>query len=282
MIKTNIKRLFQWRRLMAVGALLALVFVSLQHPLSAQSVSQGYDTDSKIERGMIVQIKEDDATKIEITSQATMDRAHGVVVAANDAPVTLSTEGSKTFVATTGHFEVLVSSQAGEINPGDHITVSAIDGIGMKAGEEEPIVVARSLEAFDGSTGAISSIEITDSTGQKQTVNISRISADIGVARNPNLKSPEPDLPEFLQRASEAIAGKKVNPARVYVSVVIFIISTIAAASLMYGGIRSAIISIGRNPLSKKSIIRGMFQVILTGLIIFISGMLGVYLLLKI
>jgi hypothetical protein len=50
----------------------------------------------------------------------------------------------------------------------------------------------------------------------------------------------------------------------------------------MYGGIRNGLISIGRNPLSKKSIVRGMIQVILTALTIFLLGIFGVYLLLRI
>lgn len=275
-------QLFGWRRVIALAILLFLVVVSAQHSLQAQTVSQGYNSDQVLQRGMIVQLKKDDGTKVEPTSVNTMDRMHGVVVNSNDAPVTLSNDGSKVFVATTGHFDVLVSTQGGSINAGDYITISAIDGIGMKSSTEEPMVIGRALASFDGKAGAISTTEITDTAGAKRTVNIGRVETDIGIARNPHLKAPEPNLPEFLERASTAIAGKKVNPVRVYVSVVVFIICTIIAGILMYGGIRSGIISIGRNPLSRKSIIRSMVQVILTGFIIFISGIFGVYLLLKI
>lgn len=275
-------QLFGWRRVIALAILLFLVVVSAQHSLQAQTVSQGYNSDQVLQRGMIIQLKKDDGTKVEPTSVNTMDRMHGVVVNSNDAPVTLSNDGSKVFVATTGHFDVLVSTQGGSINAGDYITISAIDGIGMKSSTEEPMVIGRALASFDGKAGAISTTEITDTAGAKRTVNIGRVETDIGIARNPHLKAPEPNLPEFLERASTAIAGKKVNPVRVYVSVVVFIICTIIAGILMYGGIRSGIISIGRNPLSKKSIIRSMVQVILTGFIIFISGIFGVYLLLKI
>jgi hypothetical protein len=45
--------------------------------------------------------------------------------------------------------------------------------------------------------------------------------------------------------------------------------------------VRSSMIALGRNPLSRKSILRGMFQVIITSIIIFICGLFGVYLLLK-
>lgn len=282
MINTKIRQYITFPKLFAFGGLVLLVAVSLQHPLSAQTVTQGYGSDTQLQRGLLVQIKKSDATKVELVSQSTMDQMHGVIVDANDAPVTLSADGQKVFVATTGHFDVLVSNQNGAVSVGDYITVSAIDGVGMKAGSDEPIIIGRALASYDGKSGNISSTEVKDSTGRKKSVSIGRIQVDIGVARNPLLKGTEPNLPEILRKASEAIAGKAVNPARVYVGVIVFIISTVVAGSLLYGGVRSGIISIGRNPLSKKSIIRGMLQVIITGLIIFISGLFGVYLLLKI
>jgi len=49
----------------------------------------------------------------------------------------------------------------------------------------------------------------------------------------------------------------------------------------LYSGIRNALIAIGRNPLSKKSIFRGLLEIILTGFIILIIGLFAVYLLLK-
>jgi hypothetical protein len=104
---------------------------------------------------------------------------------------------------------------------------------------------------------------------------------DVGVMRNPGFGSDEAELPKFIRKAAENIAGKKVDSSRVYLAMAVFIICTIVAGTLMYGGVRSGIISIGRNPLSKKSIIRGMMQVVIFGLIIFILGIFGVYLLLK-
>lgn len=256
--------------------------MSMHFPLLAQAVTQGYGSDQSLQRGMMVRLKEGDTTKVEAVKQESSDKTHGVVVDANDAPVTLSTDGQKVFVATAGQFDVLVSNQNGEVKAGDFIAVSAIDGIGMRAGDSEPVVVGRALSGFDGSTGAVSSNEVKDNTGGKKTVNIGRVRADITVAKNPNLKAQDANLPEFLKKASEAIAGKPVNTVRVYIALFVFVVTTIIAGTLMYGGVRSAIISIGRNPLGKKAIVRGMFQIIITGMIVFIIGVFGVYLLLKI
>lgn len=280
--KTKIRKLVSFQRMIALAALFLLVVLSMKSPLGAQTAfTQGYGSDEVLQRGMIVRIKKDDTTKVTSLTYEEMDTMHGVVVDPNDAPVTLSAEGQKAFIATGGKFEVLVSDQSGEIKAGDYISVSSLNGIGMKANRAESHVIGRALADFNGRDAVIGSTEVTDSANNKRKVNIGRVMTDISVSRNPNYGPPESGLPEALRKAAESIAGKKVNTARVYMALVVFVISTIVAGTLMYGGVRSGIISIGRNPLSKKSIIRGMLQVVLFGLIVFILGLFGVYLLLK-
>lgn len=281
MYKTKIKQFISWHRLLALTALGLLITFSLMQPLGAQTVTQSYGSDDPLQTGMIVRIKKEDTTKVTLLTNDNIDEMHGVVVDSNDAPVTLSVAGQRYFVATTGHFNVLVDTQNGPISSGDYITISALSGIGMKAGTTQPIIVGRALAGFDGKTGVIGTADIKDSNGATHSVSIGRIQTDITVARNPLLKATEPNVPTFLRKAAESIAGKPVNATRVYLGIAIFGMSTMVAGSLLYSGVRSAIISIGRNPLSKKSIIRGMIQVIITALIIFILGIFGVYLLLK-
>jgi hypothetical protein len=282
MLKTKIKQFISWQRLLALVGLAVLIVISLQHPLiNAQAVSEGYSSDQTLQRGIIVRLKQDDPTKIEPVGADASEYTKGVVIASNDAAVTLATDGQKAFVATSGHFDVLVSNQNGTINPGDYIAVSAVAGIGMKAGTKELYVIGRALATFDGSKDVISNIDLKDSNGEKHSVSIGRLEVDIGIAKNPLLKATEPNVPQILRKASEAVAGKPVNAIRAYLGLAVFIITTIVAASLLYAGVRSAITSIGRNPLSRKSIIRGLFQVIVTGLIVFIAGVFGVYLILR-
>lgn len=271
-----------FQRIVAISLLSALAVVSVQYPIFAQAFTQGYGADIKMQRGQMVRLKDGDSSKVDVVTQESADKLHGVVVDANDAPVTLSSEGKKVFVATAGRYDVLVSTQNGKIRAGDYIATSAVDGIGMKAGSKEPFIIGRAMGDFDGSSNAIGDTTIKDSKGAERKITIGRVPADIQVAGNPLLKAEEPNVPELLRKVSEAIAGKPVNAVRVYVGLFVFIVATFVAGTLMYGGVRSAIISIGRNPLGKKSIIRGMFQVIITGLIVFISGLFGVYLLLRI
>jgi hypothetical protein len=230
---------------------------------------------------MLVQLKKGDPSKVEAVAQSGGEQLHGVVVSANDAPVTIAQEGNRTYVATVGKYEVLVSDQNGPVAVGDYVTISAIAGIGMKVDTTQPTVVGKAITAFDGKSGILSTTEVKDSAGATRKINIGRVSVDVGVGHNPLQKPSQPNVPQFLLKAAESIAGKQVSVGRIYTAVVVFIVSTIASSVLMYGGVRSGIISIGRNPLSKKSIVRGMLQVVLVGLTIFISGVFGVYLLLK-
>ncbi len=261
----------------AIG-LAGLFVFSLSSPiaLDAQQFAQGFDSDQALDRGIIVVLDEEDSDKVVPATLERVEDLYGVVINPNDAPVTLANEDAEqTFVATNGRFRLLVSTQNGPIEAGDFITISSLEGIGMAVDDIAPLVIGRALEPFDGSN-AVSSAQAGD-----RTVQIGRINADILVGQNPFQSPAEANLPEFLRRAAESIVGEPVPASRVYIATFVFIVSTFVAASLMYSGVRSSIISIGRNPLSKKSIVKGMLQVILVGLIIFIIGIFGVYLILR-
>lgn len=277
----NTLRLLTRRRLTALGGLFGLVLLSLSHPLAAQTVTQGYSYEGTVQRGMLVSLKADDTTKIELANLENGDHAHGVVVDPNDAPVTISSDDQKVFVATIGRYDVLVSNQNGVIQPGDFISLSSIGGVGMKADENVNISIGKALDNFDGQTGVVSTVELKDDQGGSQKVSVGRISVDIGIGANPLAKPKESNLPDYLRKAAEAIADKPVSSIRVYLGLVVLAVAGAISGSLLYGGVKSAIISIGRNPLSKKSIIRGLVQIIMTSLMILIIGIFGVYLLIK-
>lgn len=273
-MKTKIKQLLIPQKLIAMALLAVLVLLGARGLTDAQAVAQGYQSDETLQRGMIVQIKSDETHKIESLGIESADKMFGVVVDPNDAPVTVAGEDASIFVATTGRYHVLVNTQNGTIEPGDYVTISALRGVGMRVDDKAPVVIGRALEGFDGQN-SIGTAKIGEAT-----VQIGRIKVDITVSRNP-LQKQDDNIPEFLKRAAETIAGKPVDTLKVYVSLVIFLVGTTVAAVLMYSGVRSGIISIGRNPLSKTSIIRSMLQVVVVGLIIFITSVFGVYLLLK-
>jgi hypothetical protein len=277
----QIKKHISIKKIWAIIGLMGLITLSLSSPLSAQSVTQGYSSDKTLQRGTVVSLDGENTNKVVTADKQNQDRLHGVVVASNDSSFTLSNESEETFVATVGRFDVLVSTEGGTIQPGDFLTISSIAGIATKAGELDPYTVGKAIVGFDGSENAISSQELKDSLGNNNNVSIGRILVDIGVGSNPLLRPVESTLPEFLEKAAEQIANKPVSPVRVYISIIILLAASGVAGSLLYSGTRSSMVSIGRNPLAKKSVSKSLIQIILFSIIIFLIGLFGVYLLLR-
>lgn len=261
--------------------IIALVFIAsvVAH---AQTITQGYSSDTVLQRGMIVGLTKDDLRKVEPINGDQYDHIHGVVVSANESAVLIGGDNEKVYVASGGRSAVLVSNQNGDIKSGDYITLSSISGIGMKAGDHDPVVLGRAIENFTSSDSAqvIGTVTVKNTSGKEQQIKVGRVLVDVSIGKNPLLKT-DNTLPSALKKASEMIAGKAVSPVRVYLSLVMLGTSALIAGSLIYSAVRSSLIAIGRNPLSKRSIIRGLFQVVIIGLMIFLSGIFGVYLLLK-
>ena len=245
---------------------------------------QGYDADTPIDTGTIVELTGEKSDQVRVATQAEVANMFGVTVDRNSLPVTL-TDGNKkneVFVAVSGTYNVLVSTQAGVIKPGDYVTLSSINGVAMKAGSEEVTVFGRAHRGFDGRSAVLGTTTLKDTTGnQNKTVKLGSIPVTIDIRSNPNHESTEVDIIEQLRRAGQQIAEKEVSPVRIYLSIAIAVISVIAAIVMLYAGVRNGVISIGRNPMSRKSIFRALMEVILTVLLILIIGLFAVYLLLK-
>lgn len=256
-------------------------------PASAETYGggsvQGYSAETPLDNGTIVQLAGKDAKQVKIATQAELQNMFGVTVDRNQLSLTLTSENIKneTFVAVSGTYNVLVSNQGGPIAVGDYVTLSSVNGVAMKAGTEEKTVFGRAVGAFDGNGVTLGTTTLKDSKGDTKTVTLGQVPVTINIQRNPNEKSTKADVPEFLQRIGQAIAEKEVSPIRIYLSMAITAVSLIAAIAVLYSGVRSGVISIGRNPMSKKSIFRALLEIILTSILILVIGLFAVYLLLK-
>ncbi len=250
---------------------------------TSQAVTQGYGSNKPLQNGMVVKLVDKDTSKVEPLTDATASKMQGVVVAANDAAVTISNDGNsgQVFVATFGHFDVLVSNQNGPIKSGDYIIISALAGVGMKVDTNQSTVLGKATADFSGTGKVAGTAKLKDSTGKEVTVSLGRIPVDISISHNPLQEKKADGVPDFLSHASEAVAGKPVSAARIYISMVVLLLSTFVAGGILYSGVRGGLIAIGRNPLAKKQIMGGIIRVVLSGLICFVLGVFGVYLLLK-
>lgn len=250
---------------------------------TSQSVAQGYGTSQPLQPGIIVKLQDKDSSKVEPLTQATATKMQGVVVASADTTINLANTANtgQVFVATFGHYDVLVSNQNGPIKSGDYVTISSLAGVGMKVDNDQPTVIGKATADFTGAGQVAGTAKLKDSSGKQVSVSIGRIPVDISISHNPLQQLSANGLPSFLQHASEAVAGKPVDPTRVYIAIVVLFVGSMVAGGILYSGVRGGLIAMGRNPMAKKVIVSGMIRVVLSGVIVFILSVFGVYLLLK-
>ena len=252
--------------LLAAGAIFAGV-------ARADTIVNSFTASSGVEPGRVVAIKPgSSSTAVELSPAGQSQLMYGVVVDPSQAPVTLERDtGQQVFVATSGNYFLLVSTQHGPISPGDYLSISSTDGVAAKATNQQAFIIGQSLQKFDGTSGALS--------GSGSSA-VGLVSANIQMQRNPWLKS-SVALPSFLRSVGDSIAGRESSPVRIYAALGVFIVAAAVAFGALTAGIRNAMVAIGRNPLSRHYILNGLVQVVVVAVMILSLGMVGVYLLLR-
>jgi len=270
--------------IVAAFAIVVPPSIVMAAPTYGGGTPQAYDSDSPLATGTIVQLDGKNAAKVKASTSADMQNMFGVVVDPSQVIISSTSDSlqNPTFVSVSGTYNTLVSTEGGPIKIGDYVTLSSVDGVAMKASTKQPTVFGRAAAAFDGKGVTVGQTTLKDTSGKTTgTVTLGLIPVTINIQHNPDVKSTKVNLPQYLQRLGEQIAEHSVSPVRIYLSMAITGASIITALVLLYAGVRNAIISIGRNPMSKKSIVKALIQVILTSLLILIIGLFAVYLLLR-
>lgn len=252
--------------------LLVLPLSLLGTAVHADTISKTFGSDKTIAPGYVVALSKTNSNKVELATSKELSRIYGVVISPTDSPVTLQTGNGQVVVSTNGSYSVFVSLDGGVVNAGDYLSMSLTNGVAAKANNAQDYILGRAISGFNGSQGVLSG------SGQNA---VGKIPVVVSPGKNPLAKS-EPSVPGPLLRIANSLAGRPVSPQRIYTALAIFLISLIVAASLIYVGVRSSMISIGRNPLSKHSIMRGLTQVVVASALVFSAGLLGVYLLVRI
>lgn len=270
--KMRLRKLGFDRLVVAAAVLVALSAVFAVRPASAaNSIVEGFNSKDTLQPGLVVALDSSQSRLVMPAPASKENLMYGVVVDPSDAPFTLNSQGSKVFVATAGIYRVLASTVNGAIKPGDYVSMSTINGIAAKATAVQSTTLGQAQSGFDGTSNII-----TNNGGQA----IGRIYVNINIQKNP-FANADP-VPVFLKRIAVSLASKPVPVVRIYAALVIFVITCIAAITILWSGIRSSLVSLGRNPLSRHTIMGGMYKVIFTGLSVFAVGLAAVYLLLKI
>jgi hypothetical protein len=271
-----------------LGGLVCLLIFCLSYQSRIYATPDGfiqsYSAAANLQQGMIIQLKSNSKNSVEPATQSTIFQTFGIIVNVNSAAIALESQdktGDQVFVANSGHYDILVSDQNGAISPGTYITLSPVNGIGMKVDSTQPIVVAQALQSFNNSSPILGTDTLKTSNGNIK-VHLGLINANISIGHNPLLVTTNSGVPKLLSKISMSITGKQVSAWRIWLGLAILGIVAFIVGTMLYGAVRSSLISIGRNPLSKKAITRGFLEVVFSSLIILISAIFGVYLLLKV
>jgi hypothetical protein len=188
-------------------------------PVSAVSYGggsvQGYGADTLLDTGTIVQLTGKDSNRVKIATQSELQNMFGVTVDRNQLPVMLSNEALKNevFVAVSGTYNVLVSTQGGSITSGDYVTLSSVNGVAMKAGTEEKTVFGRANASFDGKGVSLGTTNLKDTTGKaNRTVSLGQIPVTIDIksiqiGRKVLMKKVSRSVDDYLESLPDELAS---------------------------------------------------------------------------
>lgn len=257
-----------------VGFLLALV-----PPLGAQGVSsiaQGFQTtDTNIVEGALVSLKSDTPNSVELANPERADQLIGIV---GENPLIELSDGTNSVqVVTSGVTQALVSDINGNVQPGDKITASPIEGVGMKATQTGVVVGTAQANLEEVNT---SERTITDKEGKQQTVKIGVVPVQVDTVFFTGIASGSSFVPGVLQELANSIAGHQVSALRIMIAALLLLLLLVSVVVLIYSSVRSSIISIGRNPLSENAVHKSLLQVGLTTVGLLAFTVILVYLIL--
>lgn len=182
--------------------------------------------DSEAQAGDILSISEGGLVRSAVSYDS---QIVGVIVEAPIISVQPRDENTKA-VSSSGSVQVRVNDSNGEIVIGDFITSSAQAGVGMKA-TESGYVIGKAMSAPDGESGLVTvALEI----GHRQTW-------------------PSLGAGGFLNSLISDGGRLRLILAAI-LGIIVLIVGTISFLRV----VNSGVLAIGRNPLAKGSIIRGM------------------------
>lgn len=240
----------------SVVQLLALP-IALAAEGSNSNISWSYTTAQDLKGGTIVSIKAGSSDAIEPSNTQNSARILGVVVEDENTLVAVDPDATKAQVATNGTAQVLVSNINGNIATGDRVVVSPLTGIGMK-GVEDGYMIGRATANFSANSSSASSQRVTDKDGKEQTVAVGYLAIQLA----PGFSGDSGGAESGLQRWVKSLTGRTVSMPRIITSIVIAVLTLATIVVLMYAAIYGSIISIGRNPLARKSIFRALLNVV--------------------
>lgn len=256
-----------------------LLLVVVSSPAQALALTNGYFTnDTQIKTGMTVsQSSETTAEKSFIERARISEPAKiiGVAVRMEDGLLTVASQDSQIYVATSGEVQAYVLDINGAIKKGDSLAISPVRGILMKADANTTGLTGTALEDFN--TENADTIQV-ESDGNNQSAKLGRIK--INIALNAAGAIPT-EGQSYFERLGQSLTKNKVSEVQILAAFVIFLVLLVVEGGLMYGAISSTITSLGRNPYSKRLIYIAFLRSLGLAVLVLLLGLGAMYLVLR-
>lgn len=270
-------RLSTTRTLLSITGIVIFLFIVSSRVL-AGSVTQGYRAKTDLPKGAVVSLTKNGAEEVEKTTTDNDSLVAGVVVDAPDSLLDILPQGSEVRVAVNGEVKILVSTLNGDIKSGDKLIPTPLAGISALDYPPAPGVkyIAVASEDFNQSSANAKKTSITLNDNSKKEIYIGLISSRMLLSnRNPGTKDKN-----ILTTLGKQISGKDVSLVQVLAAVSVFVTTVALAGMVLQGSIRGTFISLGRNPLSKDSILTGLVRVVALSIFVLSIGIVVAYVIL--
>lgn len=264
-----------------ISSLIALAIVIVSPSLLAASLTQDFSTKQQLVNGAIVSLT-GDAKTVEQASSDNLNNMYGVVVSKGDLSFQSIGQTGMVSVANSGIVDTVVSNNAGDIKSGDPITVEDVAGVGEKATRSGKIIGIAQAN-FDGGTQGAKQFPLNQS-GASKTISVGTIPVKLQVSEyvEPNAaKANSKTNRNVVLQLADALAGKQVKPYSLIIAALMVLIGIFISTFLITSSSYASMISIGRNPLSERKIIRSLIRMIFIAVIVFVTGLLLAYSVLK-
>jgi hypothetical protein len=238
-------------------------------------ISSSYNATSKIPSGSIVSVEPGRSNFVQLASISNSQHLLGIVVTGNQSLLEINASSNTVQVATEGTANVLVSTVNGPISIGDQIAISPFNGVGMKANSTSRVVGIAETN-FSATAPNATPEKIPAINGQIDTVYVGYVRLNIVIGPTDGSAASL----SGLQGLGYTLVGRSISTFRIILCLIVAVIAIVSMVVLIYASIYGSIISIGRNPLAKKLVLRTLASVFgMVVLIAAVSGLLIVLLL---
>lgn len=247
---------------------------------TALADTQSYKTkDATITKGMAVAVVSEtgqgQTPYVQKASAGNADKTLGVVTSLDSSLVTNVANGTQLVVANSGVAAVYVTDINGLVHKGDLLAPSPLEGILMRADNGTPGILGVALDNFaDLKT---ETVKVDSPSISQAKVGLMGINMDVKFAT-----SSSGVQQSFLERLGQSIVHRQVNSLQAFVALAVLVLLIVVEGGIIYAAVSSSILSLGRNPLGKKTIIRGLWQTSLLVLVVLAAGLAAIYMVLRI